>query len=211
MLANSTPSSDPADRGAAADEQHLLARLRAADPAAFEQLVRLHGARMLAVARRFLANEEDARDAVQDAFISAFKAIDRFEGNSLLSTWLHRIVVNAALMKRRSRQSRPELSIDALLPRFLDDGHQAEPAAEWRRIDDSDAEKQETRAYVRQAIEQLPENYQVVLKLRDIEELDTKETAAILGIEPNAVKVRLHRARQALRTLLDQKLRAEPK
>jgi len=203
-------STNDSDDRSAAGESDLIARLRRGDAVAYEQIVRLHAGRMLAVARRFLANEEDACDAVQDAFVSAFKAIDRFEGNAMLSTWLHRIVVNAALMKRRSRQARPEQSIESLLPRFLEDGHQADPASEWRRDDDSDAEKQEARRFVRQAIERLPENYQVVLKLRDIEELDTRETAAILGIEPNAVKVRLHRARQALRTLLDQRFRAEP-
>jgi len=198
-------AADPADT---ADERELLARLKAGDPAAFEHIVYAHSGRLLAVAKRFLANEQDAQDALQDAFVSAFKSIDRFEGNSRLSTWLHRIVVNAALMKRRSRQRKGEQSIEPLLPKFLDDGHQAAPAGEWHGQPDSPAEREETRLFVRESIEQLPESYQLVLKLRDIEELDTQETADLLGIEPNAVKVRLHRARQALRTLLDGRFRA---
>jgi RNA polymerase sigma-70 factor (ECF subfamily) len=115
--------------GAQAGEADLVARLRAGSDAAYEELVRAQGARLLAVARRLLRSEEDARDAVQDAFISAFRAIDRFEGGSRLSTWLHRIVVNAALMKLRSQQRKPETSIEDLLPRFLEDGHFAEPPA----------------------------------------------------------------------------------
>ncbi len=162
---------------------------------------------MLAVTRRMLSSEEDAQDAFQDACISAYRAIAKFEGQSKLSTWLHRIAVNAALMKLRSRQRRPEISIEALLPRFQDDGHQAEPAVEWRETGPQAVETDETRALVRASIERLPEIYRVVLMLRDIEGLDTAAAAAVLDIEPNAVKVRLHRARQALRTLLDGHMR----
>src|SRR5262245_52418857 len=104
-------------------EPKLLERLLAGEEAAYEQLVRTYGGRMLAVARRFLPVEEDARDAVQDAFLSAFRSIRRFEGNAQLSTWLHRIVVNAALMKLRTRRRKPEQSIEDLLPGYLEDGH----------------------------------------------------------------------------------------
>jgi len=190
------------------DEQALLERLRAGEAAAFEQLVRDHGGRMLAVVRRFLGSEEDAQDAVQEAFLSAFKALDRFEGQSRLGTWLHRIAVNAALMKLRSRKSRPnEQSADDLLPKFLEDGHQAAPASEWRNGGLAALEKAETRDLVRRSIDELPESYRIVLLLRDIEEKDTEETAQLLGMTPNAVKTRLHRARQALRALLDPHLR----
>ena len=195
--------------GAQAGEADLVARLRAGSDAAYEELVRAQGARLLAVARRLLRSEEDARDAVQDAFISAFRAIDRFEGGSRLSTWLHRIVVNAALMKLRSQQRKPETSIEDLLPRFLEDGHFAEPPAEWQQTADQALERHETRELVRQAIDGLPENYRTVLLLRDIEELDTAETAEALGVTANAVKIRLHRARQALRGQLDEHMRED--
>src|SRR4051812_34723536 len=108
------------------DEAALVAALRAGDEVAFEQVVRLNTPRMLAAARRILRNEEDARDAVQDAFISAFKALPRFEAEARFSTWLHRISINAALMKLRSRQRHSERPISELLPRFLSDGHPAE-------------------------------------------------------------------------------------
>ena len=193
----------------APDDAALLERLRAGDEAAFEELVRAYSGRLLAVARRFLSSEEDARDAVQDAFLSAFRSLDRFEGNARLSTWLHRIVVNASLMKLRTRRRKPERSIDELLPRFLEDGHMAQPAVTWRATGESEVERKETRELVLRSIEQLPENYRNVLMLRDIEGLDTEETAQVMGISPNAVKTRLHRARQALRGLLEPHLRED--
>jgi RNA polymerase sigma-70 factor (ECF subfamily) len=191
-------------------EASLLRRLRAGDADAFEAMVRTHGPRLLAVARRILGAEADARDALQDGFVSAFRSIGSFEGGSKVSTWLHRIVVNAALMKLRGRRRRPEASIDELLPRFVRDGeeeHHAEPVAEWAEPFEVAVERREVRGCVRACIDRLPETYRTVLVLRDIEELDTEETARLLGVSPNAVKSRLHRARQALRTLLDPHLR----
>jgi RNA polymerase sigma-70 factor (ECF subfamily) len=186
----------------------LLARLRGGEDAAYEELVRTHGPRLLATAKRLLPNEEDARDAVQDAFLSAFRSLDGFAGDALLSTWLHRITVNAALMKLRARRRKPEASIDELLPRFLEDGHQADPAVPWRAPDESPLERAQTRELVRKSIDALPESYRTVLVLRDLEELDTEETAALTGLTVNAVKTRLHRARQALRQLLDPHFRS---
>lgn len=193
----------------AGSEAALLERLRCGDEDASEHLVRLYGGRMLATARRLLPNEDDARETVQEAFLSAFRAIGGFSGNSKLSTWLHRIVVNAALMKIRSRRNRREESIDDLLPCFDEQG-------EWiSGMPTSDApsdllERRQTRAIVRQCIDRLPQPYRTVLMLRDIEELDTEEVASLLHVTPNAVKIRLHRARQALRTLLEQAVRDSP-
>jgi len=187
-------------------ESALVERLRAREEAACEELVRAHSGRLLSVARRMLRNEEDARDAVQEGFVSAFRAIQRFNGDCRLSTWLHRIVVNAALMKIRTRSRRPEESIDDMLPRFLADGHHAEPTSEWASANTL-LEQRETRERVRAAIDQLPESYRTVLMLRDIEELDTAETAQLLGLTPNTVKIRLHRARQALAKILEPSFR----
>ena len=197
-------------RGEAADEAALVAGLRAGDDRAFETLVRRHGGRMLAVARRLLRDENDAADAVQDALLSVSRAIDGFQGGSRLSTWLHRVVVNAALMRLRAQRRRREESIEDLLPRFVADGHQARPAEPWAAPAEDRLETEETRALVSASIGRLPETYRVVLMLRDIEELDTQETAAVLGVTANAVKIRLHRARQALRTLLDPHFRGSP-
>ena len=198
------PSTGEADRATASD---LVAKLKAGDDDAYATLVNAQAGRMLAVARRLLGSEADAQDAVQEAFLSAFKSIDRFQGTSRLSTWLHRIVVNAALMKLRSRKRKPEVSIETLLPSFLEDGHHTAMPEEWKRSTQDVLESEETRAFVRGRIDSLPEIYRNVLLLRDIEELDTKETAELLGVTPNAVKIRLHRARLALRGLLDTHMR----
>ena len=189
------------------DDAELLAALKAGDDAAYELLVRSYTPRMLSVARRFLRSEEDARDAVQDAFLSAFRAIDRFEGNSRISTWLHRIVVNASLMKLRTRRRKPERSIEELMPGFLENGHLEQPASEWRKLPEDQVAQSELRELLLEKIHELPESHRTVLLLRDIEELDTEETAKTLELTPGAVKTRLHRARLALRGLLEPHLR----
>ncbi len=200
------------DRSPSLEEQEretaLIRAIRAGDEAACERVVRQQSGRILGTARRLLSNEEDARDAVQDAFLSAFRSIEGFQGASRLSTWLHRIVVNAALMKLRMRRRKPEQSIDELLPEFLEDGHQTPRSVKWSEPY-AELERRETHALVHQCIDQLPVSYRTVLILRDIEELDTEETAKLLGVTQNAVKIRLHRARQALRTLLDPHFRGE--
>jgi len=188
--------------GAFADETMLRARMQAGDDDAFEACVRAYSGQLLAVARRILSHEEDARDAVQDAFLAAFKGIGRFDGLSRISTWLHRIVVNAALSRLRTRQRRPEMSIEDLLPHFGEGEHQVDPPAPWKATSVAILQQQEMREVVRGCINRLPETYRIVLLMRDIEGLDTEETAQALGVNISVVKTRLHRARQALRELL---------
>lgn len=187
-------------------EARLLSGLRAGSDDAFETLVRATSPRLLAVARR-IVGDDDAYDTLQDAYLAAFRALGAFQGDALLSTWLHRIVVNTALMRLRSQKRRREDPIEALLPTFLDDGHQTREPVEWREGADALLAHDETRAHVRAQIDRLPESYRNVLLLRDIEELTTPEAAAALGITENAVKIRLHRARQALRALIDERFR----
>ena len=194
---------------AVASDAALIAALQAGDADAFETLVRKYMPALLRVARRFLRSEEDARDAVQDAFISAFKSIKSFAANSQLGTWLHRIVINSSLMKLRSQRRRPEEDIETYLPRFQSDGHQVEPTVPWSENAEAVLQRAELRDFVRASIDKLPEIYRTVLLLRDIEELSTEETAKLLGINQNTVKVRLHRARQALRAILDPQMRGK--
>lgn len=185
------------------DEALLVARLQAGDASAFERLVRAYGPRMLAVIRQLLPQEQDGCDALQDAFLSAFKSIGRFQGESALGTWLHRIAVNAALMKLRTARRRPERPIEELLPQFLEDGHRKHHGRVWTISADSAALDRELQQIVRACIEQLPDSYRVVLVLRDLEERSTEETAELLEMSVANVRTRLHRARQALRELLD--------
>ncbi len=160
---------------------------------------------MLAVARRYTRDDDEAREIVQDAFAAAFQALDRFEGGARIATWLHRIVVNGALSRARTRTGRREQSIEELLPRFTEYGHFLESPRAWQP--DAELEDAELRGLVRSAIAQLPETYRDVLILRDIEGLDVDVVAAQLGLTANAVRIRTHRARQALRTLLDPHVR----
>lgn len=180
----------------------LLLRLRAGEDEAYQELLRVHGGRLLAVARRLMRNEEDARDCVQDAFLSAFRSLDRFEAKSRLGTWLHRILVNACLMRLRARKRKPEESVDPQTPEFDQYGFRSGPS-EMSPLSAEDLfERKEVREQLRKAIDDLPENHRIVLLLRDIEELDTAETAEQLGMTQGAVKVRLHRARLALKEKL---------
>ena len=187
-------------------EAALLARLRAGEDAAYEELVRASSPRLLATLRRMLRSDDDARDALQETYLAAFRALPRFEGQSKLSTWLHRIAVNSALMKLRSKRRRPEESIDELLPRFEQDGHFTADTASTGKLLDEEVDDARRRAAVRRGIDRLPEAHRTVIVLRDVEGLSTEETADQLGITREATKMRLHRARQALRTLLEQEL-----
>lgn len=187
------------------DDRALVQAIAAGDARAFERLVRAHVDPLRAVALRLLQNQADADEVVQEAFLSAFRNLPSWRGDARLGTWLHRIVVNAALqrLRRRKRLGTASESVEELLPRFLDDGHPEHFHRPWVQTAEELATRAETREQVRRVIDKLPENYRTVLILRDIEELDTAEVADLLELSPGAVKVRLHRARQALRNLLE--------
>lgn len=185
-----------------ADDQ-ALAAVRNGDQAATERLVRGHAPWMLAVARRILRNETQAEDAVQNAFASIFKNLDRFEGRSALKTWMHRIVVNEALTLRRRDQRVQEASIDHLMPEFDDIGCRTEDASVNLDTPEVLLQQTQTRARISELINMLPDRYRIVLVLRDIEEWSTAEVAEALDLTETNVKVRLHRARAALKKLLE--------
>jgi RNA polymerase sigma-70 factor (ECF subfamily) len=185
------------------DESTLLDGLRQGEADACAAFVRQFAGPMYGAARRLLRNDDDAHDVLQEAFFHAFRGIHQFDGRCQLSTWLHRIVINAALQKLRTLQRRPELSIEEHLPRFgEDEHHQRSPCAFLSSVEEI-ASRKELRAFVQRRIDELPETYRRVLLLRDIEGMDTEETATLLGITTMLVKTRLHRARQALRAMLE--------
>jgi len=196
------PARSPDESGGAYEaDAELLKHLRGGHERAWESLVRECSGRMLAGARRILQSEDEARNAVQAAFVQAFRSIGGFRGGSRLSTWLYRITINESLMRLRSSSRRPEVPIEELLPAFHENGPHAETVQPWPAPDQV-LLQEETCSHVRECIGKLPLDYRVVLMLRDIEELDTAEVADILELTPNAVRIRLHRARMALRTLL---------
>ncbi len=175
----------------------LVPRLRRGEAAAFDTLARRHGPRLLAVCRRLMKDEEEARDALQDAFIQVLRSIGGFSGRSLLGTWLHRVTVNACLMRLRARRRRPEVPLASVPPAHRE---RALGSGDW---DPTGLLVREHRRRVLWAcIRQLPAPYRAVLVLRDLEDRDTRETASLLGTTGAAVKVRLHRARRAVGRLV---------
>ena len=186
-----------------AAEQRLVAKLKAGDSAAFEELVRVHGPRMLALARRYLPRETDAEDTLQDAFMSVFRSIGTFAGESRLTTWLHRVTVNAALMRIRARSRRPETLLGDVKVEVM-----AEPRGEmaWTSTATEVLSREETRNAVRRSLDRLQEESRIVVRLRDIEGMDLREISRLLGIGVNTVKSRLSRGRLALRTVLENHL-----
>ena len=144
----------------------------------------------------------DSRQAVK-SFLSLFRNIDGFEGRSALGTWIYRITVNAALIKRRGKRVELEVLLEDHLPTFREDGHRDGDRtmllADWSETPEEELLSKETCRAVRSMIAALPDHYRVVLLLRDMEGLSNEETADVLQDTVTSVKSRLHRARMALR------------
>jgi RNA polymerase sigma-70 factor (ECF subfamily) len=173
---------------------------------ALDGLIERHSGRVYRLALGITRNCADAEEIVQDVLVTLVQKGHTFEGRSAVSSWIHRITVNAALAKRRARRVEREVSLDAMLPTFQADGHRAgDPAffrLDWSQTPEGELLSQETRAAVRAAIDRLPDLYRVVLILRDIEGLSNEEVATAICDTVGAVKSRLHRARMALREIL---------
>ncbi len=159
-----------------------------------------HSGTIYNLALRLMVNPQEAEDVLQETFISAFKALDRFEGRSQLGTWLYRIAYNAAMMRLRKRQVLTE-SLDR--PIATDDG-EAMPRqfVDWGRRPDELLLGKELQGVLETALQELSVSLRSVFVLRDIEGLSTAEAAQALGLTETNVKVRLHRARLALREKL---------
>jgi RNA polymerase sigma-70 factor, ECF subfamily len=170
---------------------------------ALTEVLRTHGARVLAAARQLLPDENEARDAFQEGMLAAWKALPEFEGRARLSTWVHRIVVNHALMRLRQKRRRDEQSIEDFLPTYTAYGHHCRSQTEWSEEPESLLERAETRSLVNENIARLPETYRVPLVLLEIQGMEVSEVASVLDVTPNAVRIRVHRARQALKALLE--------
>jgi RNA polymerase sigma-70 factor (ECF subfamily) len=185
-------------------DTNIAAANESIDP---EHLVRENIGWMLALAERLLRDRGLAEDAVQDSLISALRGLDKFRGESSLKTWLHRITTNTALSKLRQLNRVVEQSIEEYLPTFDVNECRIEPA--WRHLASITEllEVEDIRERVSDGINTLPDTYRVVLQLRDIEGYDTSETAELLGISTENVKVRLHRSRAALKRILEPLLR----
>ena len=181
-------------------DQDLVARIRGGDGGAFELLMRRHNRMMFRAARSILGNDAEAEDAVQEAYVRAYRALDGFRGEAKLSTWLTRIAVNEALGRRRAGAREVVL---AEVP--VDAAHEAAP--EWDRPPGESPEeatmRKELGEVLEASVDRLPQDYRTVFMLRVIEGLSERETAQALDIGTALVKVRLFRARALLRRMLE--------
>jgi RNA polymerase sigma-70 factor (ECF subfamily) len=181
-------------------EAELVQALKAGDQAAFSDFVERYSSTIYNLAWRMMGDRHEAEEVLQETFISAFRAVDRFEGRSQLGTWLYRIAYNAALMRLRKRRL-PTTSIDE--PIWTEEGDaMPRQLVDWRRLPDDQVLSSEFRDVLDAAVATLPETFRSVFVLRDIEGLSTAEVAEVLGLTETNVKVRLHRARLALREKL---------
>jgi RNA polymerase sigma-70 factor (ECF subfamily) len=174
--------------GSGRDDRALLSAHAAGDPDAFGELIGRHRDRLWAVALRTLGDREDAADALQEACVSAYRAAGGFRGDAAVTTWLHRIVVNACLDRVRRRQARPAVSLATV---------SVDPVA---AVESSDTLT--TRLVVRDALRRLPAEQRMALVLVDLEGLSVAETAAILEVAEGTVKSRCARGRARLAVLL---------
>ena len=186
-----------------ASEAVLLEGLKAGHTAAYRSLVDANSAKVYHIALNLLGDEQEAEDVLQETFLSAFRAIDRFEGRSKLSTWLYRIAYNASLMHLRKREQMTAFSLDRPFgDEELAEEHSVRHLVDWSTVPDDQLLTAEAQQEMDRAIAGLPESLRATFVLRDIQGLSGAETAEILGITVQAVKNRLHRARLVLRSRL---------
>jgi RNA polymerase sigma-70 factor (ECF subfamily) len=185
----------------ACPEPELLALLRRGDAAAFALLMQQNNRRLYRLARSILHDEGEAEESLQEAYVRAFTHLHEYAGHGSLAGWLSRIVINEALTRRRRRK--PLL---ALGEEDADGSAARSHAGRTAHTPEQDAARVEIRRMIEQAIDALPLPFRTVFMLRAVEELSIAETAATLGIPPDTVKSRLHRANQLLRRALHERL-----
>jgi RNA polymerase sigma-70 factor (ECF subfamily) len=185
-------------------DEELAARAAAGDESAFEAIVTRYQSRVFRLAWRLTANEGDAADVLQETFLQVYRKLGTFRGDSRFGTWLYRIATNAALMHRRARSRRPAEPLESFLPRFDEDGLHAATPAELQAAAGVEHRLDRRRLAEKAiaAIDRLPDTYREAFVLRDLEEMTTAQVADVLGLEPPAVRQRVHRARMMLRGYL---------
>lgn len=193
---------------ATTEEKALIARVVAGGSELFHELIRPYERLVYVTIFAILKNETEAEDGAQEAMISAFRNLKSFRAEAKFSTWLVTIAMNEARKRLRKAKTAAEDSLDA--PR--DDGEgdfTPEVLTDWREIPLEALERKELREKLQEAVATLPQKYQEVFVLRDVEELNQEETAAALGINVTLVKVRLHRARMMLQKVLAPYLKSD--
>ncbi len=182
------------------DERLLIQRVKAGDQKAFEAIFNHYVSRVYRQAFKFVGNEADAEDVVQEVFLLVYRKANSFLGKSEFSTWLYRLTANAALTKLRQRKKEKEVSLDEYLPKFRKDGHHlVRPVVDWTQDIDKFVAIKEHSQIIKEAMEQLSPMDKAIVMMSDMEEMSNLEISETLGISVQAVKARLHRARLFLR------------
>lgn len=184
----------------------LVEAARRGDRKAQAELVKMYSGRIYNLGLRMLRTKQDAEDLLQETFITAFKKLHTFRGESKFYTWLHRIAINIALGKLRE-QSRMQISYSIQEPDF--EYLTGKNISEWPEYLDTKISSADIRRILKLALDELSEKYRSVFVLRDLEGLSTAETAQALGLTESNVKVRLMRARLFLRDRIQNLMRRE--
>ena len=184
---------------ASESDEALVDRARARDGTAFELLMRRHNQRVYRVVRSVLRDDDEIEDVIQQSYMQAFLHLDQFGGNARWSTWLCRIAINEALARLRRRGR--FVSIDAISEEAMADLPKSS-SGDPERL----AARREFSHLVEQAIDGLSDIYRAVVIMREVEGMTTEETAAVLEVEPEVVRTRLHRARASLRTAIEDRI-----
>jgi len=183
-------------------DAQLLARLAAGDHVAFEALMRRHNQRLFRVARALLRDDQEAEDAVQEAYLSAYRHAASFRGDAQVSTWLSRIVVNGCLMRLRQRRSHPVLV--PFPPGAIEDAPAVDgPMHEEGEPQYRDVLRAEVRRLLERRIDELPPIFRAVFVMREVEDMTGQEVADALSLPVATVRTRLFRARAMLRASLE--------
>src|SRR5262245_56584008 len=187
-------------RGAQLSDEDVVERVRSGETALFEVLMRRYNQRLYRVARSILANDAEAEDVMQESYVRAYTHLDQFAGRSAFSTWLTKIAVYEALARAR-RSSR----FDTIEPLSEPGDREVGAFASETRDPERQMFDQEVKTLLEAAIDGLPRDYRSVFALREIEGMDTAETAECLGVSEEVVKTRLHRARALIRLDLERR------
>ena len=185
-------------------EAELVARARERDEAAIRAIMQANNRRLYRLARGILRNDSEAEDVVQETYVRAFTHLEEFRGDSSLSTWLARIAMNEAL--GRLRRQRPAVEWTSLPPGTLEAQIIQFPHSVLSEDPEKSMAQREIQHVVEHAIDELPEAFRIVFITRVIEGMNFEETAEILGLKPETVKTRLHRARTMLRDNVEKKI-----
>jgi RNA polymerase sigma-70 factor (ECF subfamily) len=178
----------------------VVNQFKAGDALAFEEIVSRYESKIMSLALRFTRNQEDAEEVMQDVFTTVYRKIDGFRGQSAFSSWLYRIVVNAAFMKLRKKKQSQTVSMEDLAPAVKQYCMERESVTNTHSYNITVT--RELQEVLQRAIDKLPDQYRAVFVLRDVDGLSNQETGEILDLSIPAVKSRLHRSRIMLRKRL---------